>query len=254
MEKDSFERAVKAILIFVVVWVIIPSSSCTHEPFIVEPMDTTNMPIDTMNPVDTMMMGNPCDSQIVYFETQVLPIFRGNCSIVGCHDAVTARNGVILDSYTNLTSTTVVTPFDLEETEIYDRLTDDDLDKRMPPFPREALDFDQLSVITKWILQGAKDLHCDIDTICLETTASYIMDIAPLIERSCKGCHSGPNPVGGFSLDTYDQVADKALAGRLFGAVAGLPGFVAMPLNQDPLPECDINLIKIWVDNGAPDN
>jgi hypothetical protein len=103
-------------------------------------------------------------------------------------------------------------------------------------------------------LQGAENLECDVDTVCSVTSASYIMDIAPLIERSCKGCHSGQNPIGGFSMDTYDQVAEKALSGRLYGAVAWLTGFVPMPLSQDMLPECDINLIKVWVDNGAPDN
>jgi hypothetical protein len=245
---------VRVLVLAGLVWVVIPSTSCTHEPFIVEPMDTVIVPIDTMDPGDTSMVGIPCNSEIVYFDKDVLPIFRGNCSIVGCHDAVTARRGVILDSYENIISTTTVTPFDLEETEIFERLTESDPDQRMPPFPREALDFDQLSIITKWILQGAEDLTCDVDTICEITSVSYSMDIGPIIERSCKGCHSGPNPVGGFSLDTYEQVAERVAAGRLYGAVAGLPGFVAMPLNQDRLPDCEIKLFRVWIDSGAMNN
>jgi len=239
VNKVRFEHLVKSIVIATIVWVIIPSTSCTNEPLIIDPVDT---------------LGGPCDSEIVYFEMQVLPILRGNCSIVGCHDVVTARNGVVLDSYDNLIATTVVTPFDLEETEIYERLTEDDPQKRMPRFPRDPLDPGLLSIISEWILQGAENLTCEADTVCSVAPVSYAMDIAPLMRVSCFGCHSGPNPIGGFSLAEYDEVAEKALAGRLYGAVAALPGFVPMPLSQKMIPDCDIDLIKVWADNGAPNN
>lgn len=199
-------------------------------------------------------IGDPCDPDSVYFERQILPLLRGNCSIVGCHDAVTARNGVILDSYENLIATTVVTPYNLEMTDIYQRITEDDPADRMPRFPRDPLDSAQISLISNWILQGAENLQCDADTVCFTSTVSYMEEIAPLIKTSCKGCHSGQNPIGGFSLDTYEQVKEKALSGQLYGAVAMEQGFVPMPLSQPRLLECDIERIMVWVDSGAPDN
>ncbi len=239
MTKGRFERLVKGLAFAAIALALMPSSSCTNDVIVVDPLDSTML---------------PCSPQTVYFELQILPMLKGNCSIVGCHDVVTAQSGVILDSYENLINTTLVTPFNLDETLIYQKITEDDPALRMPRFPRDPLDSDQISLVAEWILQGAENLYCDADTVCSMATVSYSMEIAPLIKRSCNGCHSGPNPIGGFSLDEYAQVEEKATAGELYGALAWLPGYTSMPLSQSQLPDCDLNLVKLWVDNGAPDN
>jgi len=128
-------------------------------------MDDDMMPIDTMMvdtiPVDTMPDGVPCDPQVIYFNQDVLPILNSNCAFSGCHDAASAEDGVILESYEDVIATADVEPFNLDDSEIYEVLVDDDLDDRMPPPPTAALSSDQIQIIAQWILQGGENLECD---------------------------------------------------------------------------------------------
>jgi hypothetical protein len=94
-----------------------------------------------------------------------------------------------------------------------------------------------------------------------DTAVSYSKRIAPIIStNNCLTCHTGTNPSGGFRLETYDEVKTIALDkskgpdGRLYGAVAQLPGYVPMPQGGGRLPDADINAIKNWVIQGAKNN
>ena len=90
---------------------------------------------------------------------------------------------------------------------------------------------------------------------CDTTEVSFSGTIAPILQQNCyMGCHNGTNPSSGFLLDNYNGVKAKVNEGRLYGAVARLTGYVAMPLDQDPLPDCKISQIKAWIDEGALDN
>jgi hypothetical protein len=92
-------------------------------------------------------------------------------------------------------------------------------------------------------------------TGCDTTDISFATMITPILEQNCfQGCHNGDNPIGGFLLDSYNSVKLKVDDGRLFGSVAQLIGFVAMPLNKGPIPACDISQIKTWIEDGALDN
>lgn len=238
------------------------TESCRHDPFLpdlVTPIDTTGMDtmmIDTMN-IDTMNMDTtivPCDSNLVYFSTEVLPILNSNCAISGCHDEQSAADGVILTSFEHLLSTTEVTPFDLEKTEIFELITESDEDKRMPPAQYSRLEAEQIQLISKWILQGAKNLQCDDEVNCDTTSVSLINQVRPILENHCIGCHSTAGPSGGVILDTYSGIQSVAISGRLVGAVRHDVDFKPMPQNQDKLPQCDIDLITAWVNQGAQNN
>ena len=52
--------------------------------------------------------------KMVCFQEEVLPIFRSNCAMSGCHSAQSAQDGIILDNYFNILSSWVV-PFHLNE-------------------------------------------------------------------------------------------------------------------------------------------
>lgn len=243
-----------ALVALVAVALFWPATGCKHDPIlvdIVEPIDTTGNPIDTTDPGNP---GVPCDTNTIYFEYDVLPILVSNCSVSGCHDPVSAESGVILTSYENVITTTDVEPFDLEKTDIYDVLFLRDPEDRMPPAPRTPLTQEQLLLITQWILQGAENLTCDQDTTCSTDNVSFQQQIDPIIATNCRGCHSGPNPSGGVSLADYNGIVDVASSGRLYGAIAHLPGFTPMPRNRDPLQSCEVDQIKSWVDAGAPNN
>lgn len=94
-----------------------------------------------------------------------------------------------------------------------------------------------------------------------DTAVSYSKRIAPIISAgTCLSCHTGNFPSGGFRLETYDEVKAMALdnskgpEGRLYGAVAQLPGYVAMPQTGGKLPDADIKAIRDWIDQGTKNN
>lgn len=246
-------------LLFVFLGLSLGLGSCKHDPVYLDmdnmPVDTTENPIDTTeNPVDTTM-GEPCDPDLVYFNQEVLPILQSNCAFSGCHNAASAQDGVILDSYENVMATADVDPFDLDGSKIYRVLTDDDEDDRMPPPPTPRLESAQIQLISKWILQGAQDLECDPNAGGCDTdNVSYSQLVEPVLTTYCKGCHSGSAPSGGISLDSYSGVKIVADNGRLYGAIAWQNGFVAMPQGGNQLPQCTIDQIKSWIDAGAPNN
>ena len=237
------------------------STSCKHGAVLDDdmvPMDTTQMgnPNDStiIGPMDTVT-GQPCDPDTVYFQLQVLPLLKSNCAFSGCHDAATAQKGVILESYTSAVQTADVEPFLPGESKIYKLLVDDDEDKRMPPPPAARLAPEQIQLIEKWILQGAKNLSCDPGSNACDTTnVSYSMTVKPILANHCTGCHSGNTPSGDIDLSMHSGVKDVAASGQLLGAISWNINFVNMPQGGDQLPACDIAKIENWINAGAPNN
>ncbi len=239
------------------------STSCKHDPVFMDddmmPIDTTTNPIDTMPidtmPIDTMPVGIPCDPGVVYFELDILPILQSNCAFSGCHDAASAEDGVILESYETVIQTADVEPFNLNDSEIFEVLVDDDEDERMPPAPTERLSAEKIQLIATWILQGAKNLECDPDIEgCDVIDVSFSQFVQPTIQAHCEGCHSGNVPSGGIDLTNYDNIKTVAMAGNLIGAINWDAGFSNMPQGADQLSACTIDKIKAWIDDGALDN
>ncbi|NUO03164.1 MAG: hypothetical protein HUU01_21345 [Saprospiraceae bacterium] len=234
---------------------ILLSFSCKHNGL--DPLDDDD-PIgnDTIPDGDTTGTGGvPCDPSVVYFDLQILPILQSRCAFSGCHNEASAANGVILTSYQKVMQTGDVTPFNLDESDLYEVLIEDDVEDRMPRSPNPALSQDQINLIATWILQGAQNLTCDANAgQCDTQNMSFATNIRPIIQNNCQGCHSGTAPSGGINLSTYNGVAAVATNGRLYGAIARQPGFVAMPFGGNQLPQCSIDKIKAWIDAGVPNN
>ena len=94
---------------------------------------------------------------------------------------------------------------------------------------------------------------------CETDDMSFANDVWPVINASCKGCHSGATPTGGIPLENYSDVATQAQVaagnyGSLYGAINHASGNSPMPKNSDQLPDCTISKIKAWIDQGMPDN
>ena len=220
---------------------------CKHEPFatdITDPGDTTNV-----NP------GTPCDSQVVYFESQVLPILQSNCAMSGCHDEASHEEGIVLTSFTRVMQTADIRPGNASRSELYEVLVETEADKKMPPPPRQSLSAAQIGIIANWINQGAKNLRCDAGTgPCEITNRSWDQHIRPIIQTYCLGCHSGTTPGAGLNFSTHAVVAAATANGRLYGAINHQQGFTAMPPTGAKMPECQILQIKSWIVAGAPNN
>lgn len=245
--------------VYVILQLSTLTTSCKHDPLFdddLTPVDTTGNPVDTntTGPGDTTVQGTPCDPDKIYFELDVLPILISNCAFDGCHDANSAQDGVILDSYANVMATADVDPFDPGGSKIYEVLVDDDPDDRMP-FELPPLSQDQIQVIAQWISQGALNLECDPNAgICDTVGVSYAQDISPVVDTHCKGCHSGSAPSGGIDLSSYGGVKAVAANGKLYGAISWASGSPNMPQGGNKLPDCTIARFKAWIDAGAPEN
>jgi mono/diheme cytochrome c family protein len=91
---------------------------------------------------------------------------------------------------------------------------------------------------------------------CDTTSVSYSTDILPILESNCYGCHGSGNTggSGGISLDGYSNLKVYADNGFLVGNVRHDAGFVGMPYGLPKLPDCEVNKIVAWVNQGAENN
>lgn len=92
---------------------------------------------------------------------------------------------------------------------------------------------------------------------CHTENMSYQHDIVPILAMNCNSCHStvsAPFQGGGIVLDTYLGVKSRVDAGRLLGALRHDAGFSFMPQGQPRLPNCSIDKIAAWIEDGAPNN
>ncbi len=145
-----------------------------------------------------------------------------------------------------------IRPGEPNEGELIEKITKTNPDDRMPPPPADPLSTEQINRIKKWIEQGAKDNFCDED--CDTTNVTFSGNVWPMIEMNCYGCHSGAQPSGNISLADYNAVVLQANNGNLFGAINHDSGFQPMPKNAPKLSDCKIEYVKIWIEDGTPNN
>lgn len=91
---------------------------------------------------------------------------------------------------------------------------------------------------------------------CTDTagTISYAQKIVPVLQQNCYSCHTGASPSGNILMGTY--AADKAIAqnGKLYGTISYSAGFSPMPQGATKMSNCQIAMIKKWVDAGMLNN
>lgn len=192
----------------------------------------------------------PADTALC-FQRDILPIFLSNCAMSGCHDAVSRQEGFQFTDYNSIVGKEFVAG-NADATELYETITEDDEDKRMPPPPRPGLTANQIALIRRWINEGAKNTACTSG--CDSTNFKYSTAIKPLTEQYCKGCHNAAAPSAGIALDSYEGVKTVALNGRMMGAIKHMAGYKAMPQGGAKLSDCQILQVEKWVAGGAPNN
>jgi len=185
----------------------------------------------------------------VCFESEVLPIFIANCSQSGCHGNGSHAEGYTLDNYDGIMKG--IKPWNADGSKHIKQITSG----KMPIPPNLPLTSDQIQIIKDWINGGANNsTGCDTSSVCDTATVTYSNQITAIMNKYCVGCHSGSFPQGGISLATYADVKNQITLGRFFGSVNWDAGFSAMPKNSNQLNACDLRTLKIWIDNGSPNN
>lgn len=207
------------------------------------------LPVPAANIIDNG--GVDIDTGIC-FTRDILPIFISNCAKAGCHDAMTARDGYRFTDYNSIVAKEFVAG-NADETELYEKITEDRNDKRMPPMPNSPLTAAQISLIRRWINEGAKNTT-GCSTPCDSNNYSYASGIKPVFDKYCKGCHSGANAPKGILLDSYLNTKSALNSGRLLGAMKHEAGFTPMPFGGSKLSDCEIRQVEKWIEAGAQDN
>lgn len=92
-------------------------------------------------------------------------------------------------------------------------------------------------------------LNNNCDTAIAPTYSGKVTEI---IANNCLSCH-GTGLGNQYVLDNYAGVAAVAASGQLVGAVKRQAGFQAMPAAA-PLENCQVVLLRKWVDAGYPNN
>ncbi len=244
--------------VFMMIVAITALQSCSHE--IVAPLQTNFIDTTTNGGGNNTGGGggtvnnNPCDPNKVYFVNDVLPILLSSCAYTGCHDASTAKDGVILDNYANVMRTGEVIPGNAWSSELYEAITETDPEDIMPPAPKPHLLPEQVTLIAKWINEGALNNECNDGNSCDTLNVKYSTHIEPIVNTYCKGCHSGTNPSGSILLDNYTNVKITVTNGSFLGSIKRETGWVAMPKNSAKLTDCSIRKIELWIKDGALNN
>lgn len=216
--------------------------ACTQEPY--GAANWVPEPGDPNNPTPV------CDPDTVYFEQSILPLIQSNCAQSGCHDQATAAEGVVLVNYGTIMSTGKIKPWDPNDSELMEVITDTDPDKRMPPPPASALSAEQQNLISTWIAQGALNNSCVGD--CDTNSVGFAAQVQPLINNYCKSCHSGASANAGVRLENYNDVQSVANSGRLLGVLKG-QGYALMP-PAGALSACNLRIVEKWIEDGALNN
>jgi hypothetical protein len=201
---------------------------------------------------DTPAANSTCNADTAYFQQQVLPIFISNCAISGCHDNASHEKGIVLTSYSGILSGGIHAG-NPGNSKIYKIITASKADDRMPRPPRNPLSQQQIDLINKWIVQGAKNNSC-VNASCDTTNIAYSTSITSIISDNCQGCHSGSSAASGYDFSTYAGIQAKINDGKLWGAVNHVSGYSPMPKNGTKLSTCELAKIKKWIDAGAPNN
>ncbi len=206
---------------------------------------------------DTLLPSNPnnggentCDPNVVYFEQQILPILASSCAQPDCHDATDPESNVNLSNYASIMQE--VTPGNPNTSDLWEVITDDDAEDRMPPVGENPLSDQQINLITQWINQGALNNSCS--NSCNPSAFTFNTTIHPTLTNYCQGCHSGTNPDAGLTLINYEQIQTIAADGRLMHAINGTGGITQMPFQSNPLSDCQKQQIQSWVNAGSPNN
>jgi hypothetical protein len=183
----------------------------------------------------------------ICFESQILPLLQSNCAMDNCHSTTKPKEGYSLNSYPNIMKG--VKAKDPNGSSLYRSIASNSMPRGLPPFTDA-----QKALIAQWINEGALNTT-NCNTSCDTTKFAYTSNILPLMQTYCNGCHSGTAPSGGINLASYAPTAAIAKdRNRLYGSVAHLSGYIAMPQGAAQLPACVLRIIVKWVDAGAPNN
>ena len=91
---------------------------------------------------------------------------------------------------------------------------------------------------------------------CDTNFVSFQMDIYPIINSHCTTCHGGPSLSAELALETYVQIYTSATDpyNGIINRISRLEGDPLMMPGSYRIPQCQIDKIVAWVNQGALNN
>ena len=89
---------------------------------------------------------------------------------------------------------------------------------------------------------------------CITIEMSYSIDILPILETHCLGCHSNESNTGGVDMEGYEAVKIYVDNEAFAKSINHSSGTSPMPKNAEKLDDCTIQKIEAWIAQGALDN
>ncbi len=200
------------------------------------------------NPPDTVTTQIPWSNPNACFERDILPLMISSCGVSGCHDPITMKEEFNFTTYQGILQG--LKPGNPGGSKIYMAITEVEQSNLMPPAPYSRLTQAQVDTIYNWILRGA--INEDCGAACDTVDVTFNTHLASIINTSCKGCHSGSSPQGGIKLENYTNLVAAVNNGSIPSVLSGSSGYPLMP-PFNPLSDCSIREIEIWIENGMPE-
>lgn len=89
---------------------------------------------------------------------------------------------------------------------------------------------------------------------CVIASAVYSSEIVQIMASECYSCHSNVDQQGNINLEGYDNVKKYVDDGSLLGSIEHTGGFSVMPPSGVKIPKCDIEKVRLWINEGALNN
>lgn len=98
------------------------------------------------------------------------------------------------------------------------------------------------------------EVPTDTITNCDTIDVSFSKTVFPIIVNNCIACHNDITHYNDRNYETYEGITDAVNSGKLINVINHNSAYVKMPKNADKLPQCYINLIEAWVNQGSKNN
>lgn len=199
----------------------------------------------------------------ICFEKEVLPIFKNNCAISGCHDG-SGDTYLVLNDYVSISHSVV--PGNPEASASYKSIIKSFGENKMPP--AGPLSLQSRTIIRLWIVQGANLTTCPdsvppgtVPPAYVNPYACFSRDILPVLVSSCAmtGCHDATTHAEGYVFSSYSTTMKAVRAGsisssKLYQVITTTSGESRMPpLPKARLTQVQIDSVASWIKRGALD-
>lgn len=195
----------------------------------------------------------------VCFDRDVLPIFKNNCAISGCHDGG-GESHFTLNSYGSIMDG--ISPGNPASSNFYRSIIGSG-ENRMPP--GKPLTQENRMIIRVWIEQGAGPTTCPDTSVHggggggnVNPRACFARDIQPVLSSKCATtlCHDIITHRGGYVFSSYTSTLATVRPGSPSGSVLYQS---ITRTGEDPMPPsgkvqltvAEIDSVAAWIRYGA---